>query len=143
MKRQNENKLILGVKILFYTISILCVFTGLNYILRGDLMPYHYSYLGRTKDQIEGKTLVLLISAAQVIGGMMLGFGAAFGMMTRNIGKSGSKLLPVMTVLAAPPLLVSFRVVLRIGEVIPRALIAMLIILFTAGLLIMYIREKE
>lgn len=143
MKIQNENKLILGVKILFYIMSALCIFAGLNYMLRGDLMPYHYSYLGRTKDQIEGKTLVLLISATQIIGGMMLGTGAAFGMMTRNIGKSGSKLLPVMIVLVAPPLLVSFRVVLRIGEVIPQALVTMLIFLFTAGLLIMYLREKE
>lgn len=143
MKIQDENKLILGAKILFYIMSALCIFSGFNYLLRGDLMPYHYSYLGRTKDQIEGRTLVLLISAAQIIGGMLIGFGAALGMMTRNIGKPGVKLLPVMTVLAAPPLLVSFRVVLRIGEVIPQALVAMLIFLFAAGLLIMYLREKE
>lgn len=143
MKIKNSSRLMTGAKILFYTISVLCIITGLNYILRGDLMPYHYRYLGRSADQIEPRTLSLLISAARLIGGMMIGLGAAFGIMTRNIEKYRAVVLPGMTVLAGFPLAVAFLIVYSIGETVPMALVSVLIVLFTAGLIIMYLTGKE
>lgn len=143
MNVSKSSGLTTAIKVLFYTMSILCIFTGLNYTFRGDLMPYHYSFLGRGKDQMDAKTYIFLISAMQIIGGLMFGLGGALGVMTRNLGKQAVKLLPVITVLVTPPLIISFLVVVRIGEFIPVTLVSILIVLFTAALITMYISEKK
>lgn len=137
------NWLVTFSKILYYSLSALCIITGLNYILRGDIMPYHYRYLGRSADQIDTKTLTLLISAAQLIGGLLIGIGAAFGIMTRNIEKYRPAVLPAMTALVTFPLAVALLIVCRIGETVPQALVLVLILLFTAGLIITYLDGKK
>lgn len=143
MKIKNPDRLVTFAKILYYTLSVLCIITGLNYILRGDIMPYHYRYLGRTADQIDAKTLTLLISAAQLIGGLLIGIGAALGILTRNIDKYREVAFTSITVLGAFPLAVSFLIVCRIGETVPQALVSVLIVLFTTGLIITYLTGKK
>ena len=74
---------------------------------------------------------------------MMISLGATFALLTWNMGKTGSGLLTVMTVLAIPPLAVSFYVVVSIGELIPQALVGALILFFISGLLILCKNNKK
>ena len=125
-------------KILFYCISGMLILTGLVYVFNPHLMRYHYHFLGVSPDRIDPRVFILMQSAKQITGGLMLGVGASVIMMTMNIQKAPGLILPAMTILLYISLMVSLYAVVRVGEIFPITLVLSCLALLTASLAIIW-----